>query len=186
MNKFETLNSYEPSRRYEKLKIYNLATREVYSCFDELLESEFFKDRLYDVLNNNYSASEVIDLSPDERDRIFEDVVDTAITNLIEFQDMFIIKENKRIEKELNMKKFELINGYESNRRYEKLKIYVLNTDEVFDCFDEFFQSEFFKDFWSADDSETADSFSEEDVDEAIHDLIDCAEILIVKEFEGR
>ena len=83
------------------------------------------------------------------------------------------------------MKKFELINGYESSRRYEKLKIYVLNTDEVFDCFDEFFQSEFFKDFWSYDDSDMAD-LSEEDVDEAIHDLTDCGEILIVKEFEGR
>ena len=32
------------------------------------------------------------------------------------------------------MRRFELINGYESSRRYEKLKIYVLNTDEVFDC----------------------------------------------------
>ena len=186
MNKFETIYSYDPSRRYEKLKIYNLTTQEVYNCFDELLESDFFKDRFYDVLNNNYSASEVIDLSPDERDRIFEDVVDTAITNLIEFQDMFIIKENKRIEKELNMGKFELINGYESSRRYEKLKIYVLNTDEVFESFEEFFQSEFFKDFWSADDSETADSFSEEDVDEAIHRLTGCGEILIAKEFEGR
>lgn len=84
------------------------------------------------------------------------------------------------------MKKFELINGYESSRRYEKLKIYVLNTDEIFESFDEFFQSEFFKDYWSYDDSDTADLFSEEDVDEAIHDLTDCAEILIVKEFEGR
>ena len=35
-------------------------------------------------------------------------------------------------------------------------------------------------------ESETADSFSEEDVDEAIHDLTDCGEILIIKEFEGR
>ena len=84
------------------------------------------------------------------------------------------------------MKKFELINGYESSRRYEKLKIYVLNTDEVFESFDEFFQSEFFKDYWDYDDSDTADLFSEEDVDEAIHDLTDCAEILIIKEFEGR
>ena len=84
------------------------------------------------------------------------------------------------------MKKFELINGYESSRRYEKLKIYVLNTDEVFESFDEFFQSEFFKDYWDYDDSDTADLFSEEDVDEAIRDLTDCAEILIIKEFEGR
>ena len=84
------------------------------------------------------------------------------------------------------MKKFEFINSYESSRRYEKLKIYVLNTDEVFESFEKFFQSEFFKDFWSADDSETADSFSEEDVDEAIHDLTGCGEILIIKEFEGR
>ena len=84
------------------------------------------------------------------------------------------------------MKKFELINGYESSRRYEKLKIYVLNTDEVFESFNEFFQSEFFKDFWNYDDSDTADSFSEEDVDEAIHDLTDCSEILIIKEFEER
>ena len=84
------------------------------------------------------------------------------------------------------MKKFELINGYESSRRYEKLKIYVLNTDEVFESFDEFFQSEFFKDFWNYDDSDTPDLFSEEDVDEAIHDLTDLAEILIIKEFEGR
>ena len=84
------------------------------------------------------------------------------------------------------MKKFELINGYESSRRYENLKIYVLNTDEIFESFDEFFQSEFFKDFLNPDDSETADSFSEEDVDEAIRDLTDLAEILIVKEFEGR
>ena len=185
MKKFELINHYEPANRYAKLKIYNLITQEVYNCFDELLESEFFKDRFYNVLNDNYSASEVIDLSPDERDRIFEDVVDTAITNLIEFQDMFIIKENKRIEKELNMKKFELIKGYESSHRYEKLKIYVLNTDEVFESFDEFFQSEFFKDFWSYDDSDMAD-LSEEDVDEAIHDLTDCGEILIIKEFEGR
>ena len=93
MNKFETLNSYEPSRRYEKLKIYNLTTQEVYSCFDELLESEFFKDRLYDVLNNNYSASEVIDLSPEERDNVFEDITDTAIRDLVDYQDMLIIKE---------------------------------------------------------------------------------------------
>ena len=84
------------------------------------------------------------------------------------------------------MKKFEFINSYESSRRYEKLKIYVLNTDEVFDCFDEFFQSEFFKDYWDYDDSDTADSFSEEDVDEAIHDLTGCGEILIIKEFEER
>ena len=84
------------------------------------------------------------------------------------------------------MKKFEFINSYESSRRYEKLKIYVLNTDEVFESFEEFFQSEFFKDFWSADDSETADSFSEEDADEAIHRLTGCGEILIIKEFEGR
>ena len=93
MKKFETLNSYEPSRRYEKLKIYNLTTQEVYNCFDELLESEFFKDRLYDVLDNNYSASEVIDLSPEERDNIFEDITDTAIRDLVDYQDMFIIKE---------------------------------------------------------------------------------------------
>ena len=93
MNKFETINSYEPSRRYEKLKIYNLTTQEVYSCFDELLESEFFKDRLYDVLNNNYSASEVIDLSPEERDNVFEDITDTAIRDLVDYQDMLIIKE---------------------------------------------------------------------------------------------
>ena len=93
MNKFETLNSYEPSRRYEKLKIYNLTTQEVYNCFDELLESEFFKDRLYDVLNNNYNASEVIDLSPEERDNVFEDITDTAIRDLVDYQDMLIIKE---------------------------------------------------------------------------------------------
>ena len=93
MQKFETLNSYEPSRRYEKLKIYNLTTQEVYNCFDELLKSEFFKDRLYSVLDNNYSASEVIDLSPEERDNIFEDVTDTAIRDLVDYQDMLIIKE---------------------------------------------------------------------------------------------
>ena len=84
------------------------------------------------------------------------------------------------------MKKFEMLNSYEQANRYAKLKIYNLITDEVFDCFDEFFQSEFFKDFWNCDDSETADSFSEEDVDEAIHDSTDCGEILIIKEFEGR
>ena len=93
MTKFETLDSYEPSRRYEKLKIYNLTTQEVYSCFDELLKSEFFKDRFYSVLDNNYSASEVIDLSPEERDNIFEDVTDTAIRDLVDYQDMLIIKE---------------------------------------------------------------------------------------------
>ena len=93
MKKFETLNNYEPYRRYEKLKIYNLTTQEVYNCFNELLESEFFKDRLYDVLNNNYSASEVIDLSPEERDNVFEDITDTAIRDLVDYQDMLIIKE---------------------------------------------------------------------------------------------
>ena len=84
------------------------------------------------------------------------------------------------------MKKFEMINSYESSCRYEKLKIYVLNTDEVFDSFEEFFQSEFLKEFWNPDDSETADSFSEEDANEAIHDLTGCGEILIIKEFEER
>ena len=93
MQKFETLNSYEPANRYAKLKIYNLITQEVYSCFDELLKSDFFKDRLYSVLDNNYSASEVIDLSPEERDNIFEDVTDTAIRDLVDYQDMLIIKE---------------------------------------------------------------------------------------------
>lgn len=93
MKKFELINGYEPSRRYEKLKIYNLTTQEVYNCFDELLESEFFKDRLYDVLNNNYSASEVIDLSPDERDNVFEDIRDIAIRDLVDYQDLLIIKE---------------------------------------------------------------------------------------------
>ena len=93
MKKFEMLNSYEPANRYAKLKIYNLITQEVYSCFDELLESEFFKDRLYDVLNNNYSASEVIDLSPEERENVFEDITDTAIRDLVDYQDMLIIKE---------------------------------------------------------------------------------------------
>ena len=93
MKKFELINGYEPANRYAKLKIYNLITQEVYSCFDELIESEFFKDRLYDVLNNNYSASEVIDLSPEERDNVFEDITDTAIRDLVDYQDMLIIKE---------------------------------------------------------------------------------------------
>ena len=93
MKKFELINGYESANRYAKLKIYNLTTQEVYNCFDELLESEFFKDRLYDVLNNNYSASEVIDLSPEERDNVFEDITDTAIRDLVDYQDMLIIKE---------------------------------------------------------------------------------------------
>ena len=93
MKKFEEIRRYETYRRYEKLKIYNLTTQEVYNCFDELLESDFFKDRLYDVLNNNYSASEVIDLSPEERDNVFEDITDTAIRDLVDYQDMLIIKE---------------------------------------------------------------------------------------------
>ena len=93
MKKFETINHYEPANRYAKLKIYNLITQEVYNCFDELLESEFFKDRFYNVLNDNYSASEVIDLSTDEKDDIILTTADRTIRDLINYQEILIIKE---------------------------------------------------------------------------------------------
>ena len=93
MKKFETLNSYEPYRRYEKLKIYALTTNEMFECFDELFNSELFKGNFYDNLNDNYNASEVINLSPDEKDDILLTTVDRTIRDLVNYQEIVIIKE---------------------------------------------------------------------------------------------
>ena len=93
MKKFETLNSYEPYRRYEKLKIYVFSTDEICECFDELFNSELFKNNFYDNLNSNYNASEVIDISPDEKDEIFQTVTDRTIRELVDYQEILIIKD---------------------------------------------------------------------------------------------
>ena len=93
MKKFELINSYESSRRYEKLKIYVFSTNEIFNCFDEFFNSEYFKDTLYDIFYSD-NAFDVINLSPEERDNIFEDITDTAIRDLVYYyQDMLIIKE---------------------------------------------------------------------------------------------
>ena len=93
MKKFELINSYESSRRYEKLKIYVFSTNEIFNCFDEFFNSEYFKDKFYDIFYS-YNAFDVINLSPEERDNIFEDITDTAIRDLVYYyQDMLIIKE---------------------------------------------------------------------------------------------
>ena len=93
MKKFETLNNYEPYRRYEKLKIYVLTTNEVYDCFDEFFNTEYFQERFYSNLDCSYSASDVINLSPDEKDEIFLTTADNTIDGLVGCQDILIIKE---------------------------------------------------------------------------------------------
>ena len=93
MKKFELINSYESSRRYEKLKIYVFSTNEIFNCFDEFFNSEYFKDKFYDIFYS-YNAFDVINLSPEERDNIFEDITKTTIRDLVYYyQDMLIIKE---------------------------------------------------------------------------------------------
>ena len=93
MKKFETLNDYEPYRRYEKLKIYVFSTGEICECFDELFNLEIFKNNFYDTLNSNYNASEVIDLSPDEKDEILQIIADKTIRDLVDYQEILIIKD---------------------------------------------------------------------------------------------
>lgn len=96
MKKFETLNNYEPYRRYEKLKIYVLSTNEVYDCFDDFFNTEYFQERFYSNLDCSYSASDVINLSPDTKDEIFLTTVDNTIDDLVGCQDILIIKELER------------------------------------------------------------------------------------------
>ena len=93
MKKFETLNNYEPYRRYEKLKIYVLTTNEVYDCFDDFFNTEYFQERFYSNLDCSYSASDVINLSPDAKDEIFLTTADNTIDDLVGCQDILIIKE---------------------------------------------------------------------------------------------
>ena len=96
MKKFETLNNYEAYRRYEKLKIYVLTTNEVYDCFDEFFNTEYFQERFYSNLDCSYSASDVINLSPDAKDEIFLTTVDNTIDDLVGCQDILIVKEIER------------------------------------------------------------------------------------------
>ena len=93
MKKFETLNNYEPYRRYEKLKIYVLTTNEVYDCFDDFFNTEYFQERFYSNLDCSYSASDVINLSPDAKEEIFLATADNTIDDLVGCQDILIVKE---------------------------------------------------------------------------------------------
>lgn len=96
MKKFETLNHYEPYRRYEKLKIYVFSTNEVYDCFDDFFNTECFQERFYSNLDCSYSASDVINLSPDAKEEIFLTTADDVIDDLVGCQDIVIIKELER------------------------------------------------------------------------------------------
>ena len=96
MKKFEEIRSYEPYRSYEKLKIYVLTTNEVYDCFDEFFNTEYFQERFYSNLDCSYSASDVINLSPDAKDEIFLTTADNTIDDLVGCQDILIIKELER------------------------------------------------------------------------------------------
>ena len=93
MKKFEELRRYEPYRRYEKLKIYVLTTNEVFECFDEFFNTEYFQERFFSNLDCSYSASDVINLSPDAKDEIFLTTADNTIDDLVGCQDILIIKE---------------------------------------------------------------------------------------------
>ena len=87
------LNSYKPYHRYEKLKIYTLSTNEMFESFDEFFSSEYFKDRFYDTLNSSYTASDVIHLSSEQIDEIFQSTVEDTISVLVEYEHIYIIKE---------------------------------------------------------------------------------------------
>ena len=93
MKKFEILNHYEPYSRYEKLKIYVLTTNEVYDCFDDFFNTEYFQERFYSNLDCSYSASDVINLSPDAKEEIFLTTADNTIDDLVGCQDILIVKE---------------------------------------------------------------------------------------------
>ena len=93
MKKFEEIRRYETYRRYEKLKIYVLTTNEVYDCFDDFFNTEYFQERFYSNLDCSYSASDVINLSPDAKDEIFLTTADNTIDNLVGCQDILIVKE---------------------------------------------------------------------------------------------
>ena len=93
MKKFEEIRRYETYRRYEKLKIYALTTNEVYDCFDDFFNTEYFQERFYSNLDCIYSASDVINLSPDAKEDIFLATADNTIDDLVGCQDILIIKE---------------------------------------------------------------------------------------------
>lgn len=93
MKKFEEIRRYEPYCRYEKLKIYVLTTNEVYDCFDDFFNTEYFQERFYSNLDCSYSASDVINLSPDAKDEIFLTTADNTIDDLVGCQDILIVKE---------------------------------------------------------------------------------------------
>ena len=93
MKKFEEIRRYEPYRRYEKLKIYVLTTNEVYDCFDDFFNTEYFQERFYSNLDCSYSASDVINLSPDAKEEVYQTTADNTIDDLVGCQDILIIKE---------------------------------------------------------------------------------------------
>ena len=93
MKKFEEIRRYEPYRRYEKLKIYVFSTDEVFECFDEFFNTEYFQERFYSNLDCSYSASDVINLSPDAKDEVYQTTADNTIDDLVGCQDILIIKE---------------------------------------------------------------------------------------------
>lgn len=93
MKKFEEIRRYEPYRRYEKLKIYHMYSNTIYDSFDEFFHSEEFKDAFYEGLNCSYSASDFIDISPDEKMDMFKSVAEDTIANLVDDQNIFIVLE---------------------------------------------------------------------------------------------
>lgn len=93
MKKFEEIRRYETYRQYEKLKIYVFSTNEIFECFDEFFNTEYFQERFYSNLNYSYSASDVINLSPDVKDEIFLTTAYNTIDDLVGAQDILIIKE---------------------------------------------------------------------------------------------
>ena len=93
MKKFELINHYEPANRYAKLKIYVFSTNEVYDCFDDFFNTKYFQERFYSNLDCSYTASDVINLSPDAKDEIFLTTADNTIDDLVGCQDILIVKE---------------------------------------------------------------------------------------------
>ena len=95
MKKFEEIRSYEPARRHAKLKIYHINSNTVYESFDEFFHSEDFKNEFFEELNRSYNASDLVDISPEERDDIFISVAEDTIDNLIDNQYIFIALEKE-------------------------------------------------------------------------------------------
>ena len=65
-------------------------------CFDDFFNTEYFQERFYSNLDCSYSASDVINLSPDAKEEIFLTTADNTIDDLVGCQDILIVKELER------------------------------------------------------------------------------------------